>query len=88
MVQAVRSAGSDHGEIVDMLRDMRVPVGHPQPALPMTRPLALGRHDGVVGGAGMAVKGRPKDSGMGCPAYFSSAGLGVEGVQMARTAPP
>ena len=41
VVQPVRPAGADDGDVVDMLRDVRIPVGDPDAALPVLLPLPL-----------------------------------------------
>ena len=76
MIQPVGPAGSDHREIVGMLRDVRIPVRYPQDRFAHAAPIC-----GLVGmmvlpTVPMDVSGRPNDSGIGLPASLSSAGLG------------
>ena len=65
-----------HSHIVHVLRDFRIPVGDPDPALPVL--LANLRCDGisVLLAVPIAVITLPKDAGIGWPASLSSSGFG------------
>src|SRR5215472_17814963 len=42
VVDAVGPAGADHGHLIDVLRDVRIPVRHPDSTLPMLLEGSLG----------------------------------------------
>ena len=85
MVQAIRPAGAEDGHIVDMLGDFGIPVGNPDAALAVLLPVALVGMS-VLLAVPMAVTTLPNEAGMGWPASFSRARLGIEEVEVAGTA--
>ena len=80
VIQPVGPAGADHVDVVDVLRDVRIPVRDPHAALAVLLPGALGRHQRVARRAHRG-DGLPNDSGIGLPAQLVELGLGVEQVE-------
>ena len=85
MIEAIGLAGTDHRQLISVPRDMRIPVRHPQTALAMLIPFALGRHERVARGAhgsNWAAKGFRH----GLPRKFVQRWFGIEQVEVARPA--
>jgi hypothetical protein len=51
VIQPVRPAALEHTDLVYVLRDLGIPIGHPDTALPVLLEYSLRRHQGVVAGA-------------------------------------
>src|SRR5262249_32562474 len=78
VIEAVGPAALEHREAVGVFGNARIPVGDPEPALPVPLPRPLGRHQRVVRRAHRRDRTTEggKGGGGGWPASFSSVGFG------------